>query len=70
MYQLDALKPIPEHLIGQYDVVHVRHMILVIKDSEIAPALLNLMKMISKLKAFLSFARVTLYTIGHEWRVR
>ncbi|MCJ1382479.1 hypothetical protein MMC17_005592 [Xylographa soralifera] len=50
---LDAFAEIPEHLIGQYDVVHVKLIILVVKDNDPTILLQNLMKMLSKFHSVL-----------------
>ena len=49
LQQLDAFKDVPEHLVEQYDVLHVRLMMFVIKDNDIASVLRNLMRMLSTL---------------------
>ena len=37
----------PEELVGQYDVVHIRHVKLVIKDNNAVPVIRNLYKLLS-----------------------
>lgn len=46
--KLDILKPLPEELLGQYDIVHVRLFICVIRDDDPVPVLTNLLKMLSE----------------------
>ena len=45
---LDLLKPIPEHLHGQYDIVHVGLIVLVVQYDDPLPVLDNLLKLLSK----------------------
>jgi hypothetical protein len=40
-------KDVPEDLVGQYDVVHLRHLSLVLSDDEIALAVRNVSKLLS-----------------------
>lgn len=46
--KLDIYKPLPEELVGKYDIVHVRLFICVIKDNDPVPVLTNLLKMLSE----------------------
>ncbi|KAL8784507.1 MAG: hypothetical protein Q9195_009017 [Heterodermia aff. obscurata] len=43
---LDIFKPLPEELVGKYDVVHLRFFMTVAKDSDVGLALRNLEKML------------------------
>lgn len=45
--KLDILKPLPEELVGQYDIVHVRLLLCVIRNDDPVPVLTNLLKMLS-----------------------
>ena len=44
---LDILKPIPEHLRGTYDVVHVKIIVLVVQKDNPLPILDNLLALLS-----------------------
>ena len=45
--KLDILKPLPEELAGQYDIVNVRLLFFVIRNDDPVPVLKNLLKMLS-----------------------
>ena len=45
---LDILKPIPQHLRGKYDVVHVGLLVLVVEKDDPRPLLNNLLLLLSK----------------------
>lgn len=45
----DVHKPLPEHLRGKYDLVHVRLFLAVVKNDDPLPLLENLMAMLSEL---------------------
>ena len=47
MRQLDALGEIPEHLVGIYDIVHLRLFQVVVKDNDPGPLLRNMLRMLS-----------------------
>ena len=47
LQQLDIFEPIPETLIGQYDIVHVRLFMLVIQNDDPGPMLGNLVRLLS-----------------------
>ena len=47
LQQLDIFEPIPETLIGQYDIVHVRLFMLVIQNDDPGPLLENLVRLLS-----------------------
>ena len=44
----DALGNVPEHLIGRYDVVHIRTFAAIVRDNDPTRLLENLIKMLSK----------------------
>ena len=44
---IDILKPIPEHLRGKYDVVHVGLIVLVVEKDDPRPILDNLLDLLS-----------------------
>jgi hypothetical protein len=49
MHILDAFTPdLPEHLVGVFDIVHVRTMFSAVKDNAVEPLLKNLVKMLSQ----------------------
>ena len=48
LQQLDAFAPIPDHLIGRYDVVHLRLFCTIVREDDAAPLVANLTKMLSK----------------------
>ncbi|CAD6582664.1 MAG: hypothetical protein ASARMPREDX12_000999 [Alectoria sarmentosa] len=43
---LDSLAPLPEHLIGKYDVVHIGLLVMIIKNENPVPLLKNVMAML------------------------
>ena len=45
--QLDIFQPIPKTLLGQYDIVHVRLFMLVIRNDDPGPVLENLVRLLS-----------------------
>lgn len=45
---MDALAPLPEDLVGYYDVVHVARIGLFVQNENPQPLLANFMKMLSK----------------------
>lgn len=45
--KVDILKPIPEELVGKYDVVHVGLIVLVIEKDNPLPVLDNLLALLS-----------------------
>lgn len=45
---LDIFPPVPEELIGKYDIIHVRLFILVVRDDDPTPILRNLISMLSQ----------------------
>ena len=45
---LDALGEVPEHLVGRYDIVHLRAFVVVVRNNNPARLLSNLIKMLSK----------------------
>lgn len=47
MRQLDALGEIPEHLVGVYDIVHLRLFQVVVKDNDPGPLLRNILRLLS-----------------------
>ena len=47
--KLDILAPLPEDLIGKYNVVNVRLFACIIQNDDPIPILKNLMRMLSKL---------------------
>lgn len=61
----DAYEPSPEDLVEKYDVVHVRHLTLVVKENDPTPILQNLLKILS---AFLHLS--TGVRLEYEWGAR
>jgi hypothetical protein len=48
MHVMDAFTPdLPEHLIGAFDIVHIRAIVSAVKDNAVEPLLKNLVKMLS-----------------------
>lgn len=43
----DALCPVPDEMIGKYDVVHVGLLVMIVKNEDPVPLLLNLLSMLS-----------------------
>lgn len=56
---LDVGEGIPEELLGMYDVVHIRHFLLVVKDDPLS-LLKNLVALLSKLLSFPSIFPISL----------
>ena len=52
---LDALAPVPEHLVGNYDVVHVGRIVLFIQNENPSQLLNNFISLLSKLKRLLLY---------------
>lgn len=48
MRKWDIRQPLPEDLVGAYDVVHIRNFAFVLRDRDISQILHKLVKMISK----------------------
>ena len=46
--KLDAFAPVPEHLIGVYDVVHIRLFNTIVRGDDASPLISNMIKMLSK----------------------
>jgi hypothetical protein len=48
MHVMDAFTPdLPEHLVGAFDIVHIRAIASVVKDNAVEPLLKNMVKMLS-----------------------
>jgi len=48
---MDSFAPVPEHLIGQYEVVHCRGFMLHVANGDPGPLLENIKTMLSKLSS-------------------
>lgn len=46
---LDSLAPLPKHLVGKYDIVHIGLVVMLIKGENPVPLLKNVMAMLSTL---------------------
>ena len=46
---LDSLAPLPNHLVGKYDIVHIGLVVMLIKGEDPVPLLKNVMAMLSTL---------------------
>jgi SAM-dependent methyltransferase len=46
VYNWDILSPVPEHLVGRYDIVHLRLLILVVEHSDPVPIIQNAYRML------------------------
>lgn len=46
LYNWDLFDPVPEHLIGKYDVIHLRLLILVVQNSDPVPIIRNVSRML------------------------
>lgn len=58
---LDSLAPLPDHLVGKYDVVHIGLLVMIIKNENPVPLLNNVMAMLSTL---LSVPRLCPYRLA------
>ena len=58
---MDMFEEVPEHLVGKYDAVHVRLILLVVKNNDPRPIIRNLVKML-KPNGYLQWEE--LYTSG------
>jgi hypothetical protein len=48
MHVMDAFTPdLPEHLVGSFDIVHIRAIASAVKDNAVEPLLKNMVKMLS-----------------------
>lgn len=48
MHVMDAFTPdLPEHLVGAFDIVHIRAIASAVKDNAVEPLLKNMVKMLS-----------------------
>jgi len=45
----DAFGDIPAHLVGRYDIVHIRTFAVIVRDNDPVPMLKNLIRMLRKL---------------------
>ena len=45
---LDSLAPLPDHLVGKYDVVHIGLLVMIIKNENPGPLMQNVIKMLSE----------------------
>jgi len=45
---VDAFAAVPEHLVGKYDVVHIRAFVVIVRNNNPMRLLSNLIKMLSK----------------------
>lgn len=45
---LDALGPIPEELVGRYDVMHISLFVMLVRNEDPGPVLESLMRMLSE----------------------
>ncbi|KAI9877444.1 MAG: hypothetical protein M1830_003866, partial [Pleopsidium flavum] len=57
--KLDIFDDVPKDLIEKYDVVHIRHMVLVVRNNNPLPILLNLLKLL-KPNGYLQWGEVDL----------
>ncbi|MCJ1359592.1 MAG: hypothetical protein MMC33_009594 [Icmadophila ericetorum] len=62
MRTLDVYDPIPEDLIGQYDIIHIRYFICVVRDSNPAALPQTFLKML-KPNGWLQWSEIDLKTI-------
>ena len=48
MHVMDAFtSDLPEHLVGAFDIVHIRAIVSAVKDNAVEPLVKNLVKMLS-----------------------
>ena len=58
LHVLDAFAPdLPEHLVGAFDIVHIRAIVSAVRDNAVEPLVKNLVKMLSMFPASLRDAR-------------
>lgn len=48
VHEVDCLAPLPEHLIGKYDIVHIQLFHLAVHNNNPTPIIQNLLKLLSK----------------------
>ena len=48
LIHLDAFRDVPEHLVGRYDIVHLRTFAIVVRNNDPTAVLRNLIKMLSR----------------------
>lgn len=56
MHQWDIFQPPPAEFMGSFDVVHVRHLHLVVKDNDVVSIVKNLRALLSMLTYIVSTA--------------
>lgn len=47
MYNFDAFADLPSELIGNYDILHVRHFLLIVQNNDPMPLLKTFIRMLS-----------------------
>ena len=62
---LDIFQPIPESLVGQYDMVYIRLFMFVVQNDDPGPMLENIVRLLSKLAP----SRTTLHGREFEYRL-
>ena len=48
LHLFDILENVPEHLVGRYDIVHLRAFVIVVRNNDPTGVLRNLIKMLSR----------------------
>ena len=48
------MAPIPENLVGKYDIIHVGLVVMVVRKNDPGPLLRNILKLLSKLQLLIS----------------
>ena len=54
LHVLDALGDVPDDLVGQYDIVHIRAFVVIVRNNDPVRLLSNLIKLLSECWPFLS----------------
>ena len=48
LHSLDVFDPVPEDLVGKYDVIHIQLFVLIVKKNDPVPLLRNVLRMLSE----------------------
>jgi hypothetical protein len=64
----NVLEPVPEHLVGQYDVVNIRYFALVVRKENLSNLLKNLISLLSKFRIdHTNFSKPLINSFRAQW---